>query len=561
MDTEKKHTLKAIVITACCLLLAGACEKNDRIDIETPEKHVPLAFNASIANTAVMETKGIIPIEGFTEDSYNFGISITKSNNEVFKGSGDMTATMSNPPAPGEEWSWILKNNANSTLITDPKVPTGRELQVIAYYSADKVTNAFSSGIPFDFIDINNNKKQTEILYNTNTAYTALPEMEKATIPLRFQHAYSRIVINVTKYIDDGTFNLSSVSIDNLAGEWIKNSGKIDPKTGLVMPDGATAGPISEVRTPEPLHFKKPVTYEFLVPSFMDPGVNDANLIISMMINGIREVFILNREHLNKDGNSYGFRQGYKNTYNLVFNNSRLNLTLLDWTSVPIDGYLGSTSPIPGGYLEINLSTKYWMSFYPYPTEGNYFPPKPQYLKADNHIFESFLTTVNYGNNGDYIPAKPSTLVPPTTTGGGLIIEDDENIYKMEKVYPILQVTKTDISIESIPWEDENGQLVAKEICKKYNGEGKYDWRLPRAGELRAIMILSAMNGDILSGLNFNLDSNTNKPYWTATEVNENEAWSMFYSREGPGSRRTGPNLSPLNKKKKASVRCVREAG
>lgn len=550
MDTEKKHTLKAIVITACCLLLAGACEKNDRIDIETPEKHVPLVFNASIANTAVMETKGIIPIEGFTEDSYNFGISITKSNNEVFKGSGDMTATMSNPPvSPGGEWSWMLKNNVSSTLITDPKVPTGRELQVIAYYPADKVTNAFTSGIPFDFTDINNNKKQTEILYNTNIAYTALPEVEKATIPLRFQHAYSRIVINVTKYIDKGDFALSSVSIDNLTGEWIKNSGKIDPKTGFVMADGAIVGPISEARDPQPLRVKTPVTYEFLVPSFMDSDVKDSNIAIMMMINGIREVFILNREHLNKDGNLYGFKQGYKNTYNLVFNNSRLNLSLLNWTSVPIEGNIGNVPAGSGSYTKIDFSSIYWAT-----AGGSKFPPQPKFLASGDHLFESFLTTVEYGNNADYIEPKPVTAPPPED---GHIIEDDENIYTREKAYPLLQITNTDISVENVSWEDENGQLTAKGLCEKYRGGNFLNWRLPRASELRAIMLVTTMNGDLM--FVFDNDLYKNKPYWTATEMNKNEAWSMSFYRIGQSFRQVGPKIHPLNKKEKAAVRCVRE--
>ena len=554
MDTEKKHTLKAIAITACCLLLAGACENNDRIEIETPAKDVVLTFNASITNTVVTETRGIIPIEGFTGDSYNFGISITKSNNEVFEGSGDMTATMSNPPStPDGEWSWMLKRNSDNTLITDPKVPTGRELKVIAYYSADKVTDAFTTGVPFDFTNISDSKKQTEILYNINTAYTASPSTEKATIPLRFQHAYSRIVINVTKYINKGDFTLSSVSIDNLAGEWIKNSGNIDPETGLVM-TGATAGAISETRNPQVLTVDKPITYEFLVPSFMDSGVNDANLTILMMINGIKEVFTLNREHLNKDGNLYGFRQGYKNTYNLVFNNSCLNLSLLNWTSVPIDGNFGNPPSSSGNLVKINLTTKYWSSLYIPNVVNGPFPPKPQFLTANNHIFQSYLTTVDYGSNGDYIEAKPVTTDPPKDA---YIIEDDENVYTLEKAYPILQVTQDNISTESVSWEDANGQLTAKEICKKYNGGNFHDWRLPRAGELRAIMILSAMNGDLITSLQFGNDSNIEKPYWTATEVNENEAWSMRFYRED--SRRTGPKLSPLNKKEKAYVRCVRE--
>ena len=31
-------------------------------------------------------------------------------------------------------------------------------------------------------------------------------------------------------------------------------------------------------------------------------------------------------------------------------------------------------------------------------------------------------------------------------------------------------MTTKDVSIEPVPWEDEMGQLVAKELCRKYNG-------------------------------------------------------------------------------------------
>lgn len=63
------------------------------------------------------------------------------------------------------------------------------------------------------------NLRQTEILYNTNTSYTITPSAaDKVTIPLKFQHAYSWIIINVTKYVDKGTYDLTSVAIDKPIG-------------------------------------------------------------------------------------------------------------------------------------------------------------------------------------------------------------------------------------------------------------------------------------------------------------------------------------------------------
>jgi TatD DNase family protein len=40
-----------------------------------------------------------------------------------------------------------------------------------------------------------------------------------------------------------------------------------------------------------------------------------------------------------------------------------------------------------------------------------------------------------------------------------------------EKAYQKIQMTKYDISTIPVPWADENGQLVAKELCRKYNRE------------------------------------------------------------------------------------------
>ena len=549
MNIKNNHPVPGIIIIAsCCLLLAGACENDDRMVTELSAKDVLLDFNASMINATATETRAVVPVEQFTGDSYTFGMSITKDNNEIFAGSGDMKATMSNPPSTSAgKWSWLFQKNSDGTEI-HPYGPEGRELKVIAYYPAIEGTGAFTDGIPFDFTEVTN-PRQTEILYNTDTTYTISPSgTQEATIPLRFQHAYSWIVINVTKYVNTGgDFKLSSVSIDNLSGGWIKNKGIINPKTGLVM-DGAHAGPIGESRPGgESLSTTVPIQYEFLVPSFMDSGVGDGNLVISMMINGVKEVFLLNKKHLNKDGNAYGFRQGYKNTYNLAFNNSSLNLSIIDWTWAEINSSFGEPSPVSMDFRKVDMTAG--------PGSGLLWVesiPKSDYLNSSDHSFGSYLTTVNYGNNGIYVPVKAPSYISSVLT-----FNDDENVYTKEKVYPLLQITKYDISTEPISWEDEKGQLAAKELCRKYNGGGYHDWRLPRASELRALLILVAQNGN-LDNLTFGSDDNVDKPYWTGTEVSDTEAWSIYYHYEKGKNR--GPMIFPQNKKIKGFVRCVRDA-
>ena len=173
------------------------------------------------------------------------------------------------------------------------------------------------------------------------------------------------------------------------------------------------------------------------------------------------------------------------------------------------------------------------------------------------HPFEDYLTTVAYGGNGAYVSVNtPDPTKQPTD---GLKITDDINVYKNEKAYPVIQITRNDISTVLVPWEDANGQLVAKELCRKYNGGGFHNWRLPRASELRTVLVLVSANGSNLSDLNFNRDANRNKPYWTGTEVNENEAWGMYIDYTGIIVT-TKLVLSPYDKKMTASVRCVRDA-
>ena len=567
MDTQKKHSLSgAIIIASCFLLVAGACENGDGIDTGDQAKNVPLSFNASTTGITLAETRSFDYINAFTGNSYTFGLRVTKADtgNEVFPGSGDFTGKMERASSTAG-WQWSYSKKDGSPVV--PHGPEGKPMKVIAYYPVGSETGAFITGIPFDFT-ATVNPKQTEILYNTNTSYTinSIPAGGEATIPLHFQHAYSWIVINVTKYVDQGgTFTLTDVAIDNLSGEWIKNEGFINPETGLVTKD-SKLGPIGETRAAQALDTTTPIRYEFLVPAFMDAGVKDEDIVFSLNVNDHIELFPIKREQLNQDGDKYGFRQGYKNTYNLEFNNSALNLRLLNWTSVSIgDGvFFGADQSNPTNYVAVNYNNylgdgrkALWTTAangYAFPTQ------KYKELSLGTHKFGSYFTTVSYGANGTYVEASPITDPPPK---GGIIIDDDANVALMEEVYWKFQMTTEDINIEPVPWEDENGQLAAKEICRKYNGGGHHDWRLPRASELRALFIYMVYNsgtGTQLDRLNFNKDANLNKFYWTGTEMDEEHAWAMYYRDESKTvPNKKGPVIAAKDKKEKCAVRCIRE--
>lgn len=579
MDTNKKHTLpRTIILAACSLLLAGACDNYayDGPDSDTPAREVPLNFNASIEKTEDTQSRAITsPTDDFIGNTYSFGMSITKSENgsEIFSGSSDMTATMKRSDS-SVPWNWSFIDNANQSSVT-PMGPEGKALKVMAYYPcvSENTKDVYTNGIPFDFSS-KTDLKQTDLLY-TDTIYPFAPSGDPvATIPLRFRHAYTWIVINITKYVTTGEpCMLSSVSLDNLGGGWIKNQGAIDLATGLAK-DGATAGPIGVTVDPSvELSTTEVRTYNFLVPSFMDPEVSDGEIVLVLNVNGINELFKLDRVYLNQGwitgkGWSYGFMQGYKNTYDLVYNNSALGLSIQNWSSEVISGGFGGSITPPStdnskwiyfSKIDDNVTTgSYWpTATVPPSIYKNKYPPKPMLLNADNHLYKNYFTTVAYGGNGAYVSVNsPDPTKLPTD---GIKITDDINVYTDEKVYPVIQMTKKDVSVMPVPWEDENGELVAKELCRKYNEGGHHDWRLPRATELRTVLVLVASNGNTYNDLTFVLDENQNKPYWTGTEVNGTEAWSIFF-KKGLGITDTEILLSPSDKKMTASVRCVRDA-
>lgn len=572
MDTNKKHTLpRTIILATCSLLLTGACDNYayDGMEPDAPAKEVLLNFNASIEKTEDTQSRMIESTTGFTEDSYPFGISITKSENknEIFQGSSDMTATMERTGSSAS-WNWSFINNTDQSSVT-PVGAEGKALKVVAYYPrvpSGTTKSVYTNGIPFDFSS-KTNLKQTDLLYNINTSYAFTPSSEPvATIPLRFRHAYTWIVLNITKYMDKGQiFKLSSVTLDNIGNSWIKNKGAINPETGLVK-DGATGGSIGvTIDPPVELSATEVCTYEFLVPSFMDAEVGDGEIALVLNVNGINELFTLDKAYLNQsdDGKSFGFRQGYKNTYNLVFNNSALSLNIQNWSSEVISGDFGGNTVPPGSgdyyRMAFNGGSYFWPSVVmPGNQYSTSYPPIPRYSSADVHPYKNYFTTVAYGGNGVYVPVNTPTK-PAGLPEDALKITDDINVYTNETVYPVIQITQNDVSVAPVPWEDENGELIAKELCRKYNGGGFHDWRLPRAAELRAVLILAASNGKIAPALNFNKDENRNKPYWTSTEVNANKAWGMYYDHKGIIKENTLV-ISSYDKKMTASVRCIRDA-
>lgn len=562
MKTRRIYGLSGtLFLVSCFLLLAGACEEADRSDTEIPSQEVVLNFDASVTRTVNPKTRNVTTMDAFSDNNYQFGISITKNNEAkgtIFIGSDDLTATMCRETQDAP-WEWSFKRTSDNVEVDTPlKAPAGKPLKVVAYYPATRTTGAFTDGIPFDFT-ATSSLMQTEILYNIATSATLTTQAggSAARIDLKFQHAYSWIVINVSKYVGTGDpVKLSGVAIDNLNGNWIKNKGTINPQTGLAMA-GSTVGPIREIKGEQSLNAtssNSPVTYQFLVPSFMDANVKDGDVVLILDINGNKEIFPLLREHLNQDENTYGFRQGYMNTYNLEFNNSSLALNLVNWTSTTINGSFGESIPVSKDYVLLVEGQYTWPTI---PGNyGNYFPPKPIGLGANAHPYANYLTTVALGSNGNYVLQGTKLSVPQ----GCCEVVDYEGLGKSEGILPKLYVTTKDVSIEQVPWQDENGVLKAKEICQKYSGGGLTGWRLPRASELRAVLVYYMYNFTMepIKYLNFMADENLYKNYWTATEVDETNAWSFYYYATSIFLEK-GPVASVADKSQSYAVRCVRD--
>lgn len=67
MDTNNKYTYpRAIILAACSLLLAGACDNYDGSGSDTPGREVRLNFNASIENTEGAQSRSITGITDFS---------------------------------------------------------------------------------------------------------------------------------------------------------------------------------------------------------------------------------------------------------------------------------------------------------------------------------------------------------------------------------------------------------------------------------------------------------------------------------------------------------------
>lgn len=550
---NKLSSIGAGLFVVCFCLLSGSCDNNSfpGDDDGSDTTPVTLQFSTSVekllstADTRAIKPGGTIEGPTFPQGDSQIGMFITRNSTvggDVFPGSADnMKAVLTRDAAGTESWVYTQKDGTPAT----PESYVGKNIQVVAYWPYNQNTTA--SGIPFDFTNVTGGV-QTELLYNKQERQ----KIKIATggqIPLEFAHAYSWITLNICKSVNSGLINVSSVSVVNQSGAWIKNKGRIDPATGYPtedsQPGGITDDTEQELRISTSPSGAK---YEFLVPAFIDESVADGSIGFKLLVEGKETVFELKREYLNEvveNGvTKYGFRQGYKNSYELVYDNLTMSLQLRSWTVVKPEGDIG----LPG---IVDPNYKGWMF-----AKDDITAPLPQISKPDgsiitpwvtDHLYESYLSDQARGNNGSI------------TAIWGVASTMEENfkwVWGQEPPRSSIEFAISDVLTTPAQWRDQNGILVAKELCKNYREGGYSNWRLPRMAEWYMFERRIKTSYDYLYyPQQYGGEIPSQNWYWSGTEsISDVEVIKLTISQNDINIE--GGILSPISK---AMVRCVRD--
>lgn len=464
----KPKSMVTGLFAVCLCLLVSSCDKNF-IPSDDDGTSVALQFSTSIDNRG--ESSGSNEIVGgivrgteFPDGTHDIGVFLkSAAGTEVSAGTGDnMKAVLARSGATN---SWTYANKNNGTISALPS-HIGKNLQVIAYYPY--WSGATATAVPFDFTDANL-VNQKELLYNKPSNQT-LKVVDGGRIPLAFAHAYSLINLKISKSVDAGTIVLQSVGIINQSGEWIKNKGSINPATGYPN-EGAQAGSLVKGDLSAVLNTEG-TEYSFLVPAFMDKDITDDQIAFKVMVSGKESVFSLKKNHLNQDNSGsktlYGFAQGTENTYILVYDNLSLSLQIRGWTSVTPEGNIGQPSIPQEGYMK-------WLVKHT-DIKSDLLSSITKTNTITNHLYETYLLDIDRGNNGTGKTSWDSKELSS-------VVNFESYTWYWEAPRAPLMFALNDASPESVQWRDNDGVMVAKQLCRNYREGGYTNWRLPRMSE------------------------------------------------------------------------------
>ena len=560
MTQREKATRLCALIGVCSLgIYLAACNYGELPADGEGTGKVELRFSASISDTP--STKGTIALppitqgSAFAEGTHEFGLFVTRPDGTALTtGSGDkdnMKSTLTVSSGMPQTWTHDVASLA---------VNNGESIRIKGYYPW--TDGATATAVPFDLSDTNP-AQWIDLLYLSTPAPTTENTITDAqsTIDLTFSHAFCWVTVNLTKLSDNPPVKVKAVTIGNAyAGQkTVFNRGTLNLNTGEIT---GTSGPLKIVQAegneillntqPDPPANAQPAKFNFLVPPVMRADMKDSEIVIEVTTlestgsSGTAEekvlTFPLSLSHLNYDGANklYGFQKGKHNTYDIVYNNSAMNLSLSDWHSVTIDPTkLGEESE-----LRFKKSRDFIPTDISLLESVNGSNISDYTLDAGDHLYHSFLGEVAENNNGKYIENIVST--PAGTSAPRW-----KDAVRQEKVYPSIQVSGYNAAGGAqIPWKDkETGSLLAKQACVEYREGGYTDWRLPRISECY-------MMAYDPQGQNFDLGF---RDLWSATEANPDECYAATYNDDTSiGSRVFYVQKFP--KESSFYVRCVRDA-
>lgn len=534
---KKGNKLWAIVGVCVLGLYTTACDNGEFPGNENKTEDIELRFAASISDspsTRAVHGAAVLTGEAFPNGTNTFGMFITdKTGSPLVTGSDDnMKSTLTRTSGQDDVWGHTDKNDGALSLIAKH----GDEIKITGYYPW--VSGATATAVPFDLTgDMSTGK---DLLYLSSPS-GAQQVIDGSPVALTFSHAYCWVTIKLSKLTSDNDVLVKAVTLDNSydnqGSSWkgIMNTGTVNPKTGDVI-DG-TLGPLTVTCDPViSIPFEQPggtpSEFNFLVPAFMSADIRNSDLVIRVTTEegGVREVlsFPLAKAHLNAGADGkYGFQKGMHNTYKVVYNNSKMILSLSNWTEVQINapamgqGTVGET-PVMIDYTTVAGLTE-------------------TALVAGNHIYHTYLGEVAENNNGEY---KDITIPP-----GSSLFSVFESAMKKEPVYPKIMIAiNLAAGGAAIPWKDATtGVLTAKQACVEFRDGGYTDWRLPRIGELFACIYTAIAPASIRPH---------NNDLWSATEYDVATA----YSTSNYDSSISWIFPAKTSKTETLYVRCVRDA-
>lgn len=550
MIARKKANQLWVIIGVCSLGLSiTACDNEmlSRNDKETAGAE--LRFDTSISDDPSTRANGASLIKGttFPNGEHTFGMFITDGDGApLVTGSDDnMRLTLTRATGVEDDWKHTNKNDKEMLSLS---VNHGGVVNISGYYPW--VEDASPEAVPFDLTG--DPSTWTDLMYLTSPS-DPVTVLDGKTIPLNFSHAYCWVKVVLSKLTDKNKVFVGAVSITNSNNDLkrIINRGKIDPKTGNVIPATSQAGSIM-FKCPQPIELiinaaddtpgYSPVEFNFLVPAFMSLDTKDFEIILQVTAKignaGAYEIlsFPINKKFLNNvadghGGTLFGFQRGMCNKYDIIYNNSEMALSLASWGNATIPDKPNTPNHQVGQQQQQDVISII------FDNQGQ--KPEANKLSPSDHMNHDLLGEVADGNNGYCVEIDP--VLNPSN-----VFEAWESFLYAEPFNPSLQVSKTDAAGGRIvPWKDaETGVLRAKQACIDFKGGGYTDWRLPRLGELGMLAYFKKSGEPEL----------LQDGYWSATERSATEAFCII--RQKPGST---PIPRVVDKTGRMSVRCVRD--